>query len=102
KVTPRLGKWLDKLAEFNLEIKYKPGSANVVADGLSRRQDYVNVITRSAARAQREQEEAGNTADSETEVEADQTEANVEAEKPTIPSLTEYKKILQEAYPRST
>ncbi|PHJ19038.1 transposon ty3-i gag-pol, partial [Cystoisospora suis] len=36
-VTPRLGYWLDKLADFEIEVVYKPGKQNVVADALSRR-----------------------------------------------------------------
>ncbi|PHJ16638.1 disease resistance protein, partial [Cystoisospora suis] len=37
KVTPRLGYWIDKLADFNLKVVYKPGNQNVVADAISRR-----------------------------------------------------------------
>jgi hypothetical protein len=33
--------WLDFLQEFNLEIIYRPGKDNTVADALSRRPDYV-------------------------------------------------------------
>ncbi|PHJ15504.1 reverse transcriptase, partial [Cystoisospora suis] len=36
-VSTRLGYWLDKLAEFNLNVIYKPGRQNVVADAISRR-----------------------------------------------------------------
>jgi hypothetical protein len=37
--------WLDFIQEFNLEIIYRPGKENTVADALSRRPDYViNVI----------------------------------------------------------
>ncbi|PHJ20549.1 retrotransposon nucleocapsid related [Cystoisospora suis] len=35
-VTPRLGYWLDRLADFDIEVVYKPGKQNVVADALSR------------------------------------------------------------------
>ncbi|PHJ18468.1 reverse transcriptase, partial [Cystoisospora suis] len=38
-VTSRLGYWLDKLADFNIKIVYKPGKQNVVADAISRRPD---------------------------------------------------------------
>lgn len=38
--------WLDFIQEFNLEIIYRPGKDNTVADALSRRPDYViNVVT---------------------------------------------------------
>ena len=43
-VTTRLGYWLDKLADFNLKVVYKPGKNNVVADAISRRQDLVCVL----------------------------------------------------------
>ncbi|PHJ17201.1 retroelement pol polyprotein, partial [Cystoisospora suis] len=32
KVTTRLGYWLDKLADFNFRVVYKPGKQNTVAD----------------------------------------------------------------------
>ncbi|PHJ15096.1 retrovirus-related pol polyprotein from transposon, partial [Cystoisospora suis] len=38
-VTPRLGYWIDKLADFNLKVVYKPGKQNLVADAISRRPD---------------------------------------------------------------
>lgn len=40
-VTPRLGHWLDKLAEFDLVAKHIPGRVNNVADAISRRRDLV-------------------------------------------------------------
>ncbi|PHJ19706.1 retrotransposon ty3-gypsy subclass [Cystoisospora suis] len=43
-VTSRLGYWLDKLADFNIKIVYKPGKQNVVADAISRRPDLVGAI----------------------------------------------------------
>ncbi|PHJ21885.1 retrotransposon ty3-gypsy subclass, partial [Cystoisospora suis] len=43
-VTTRLGYWLDKLADFNINVVYKPGKQNVVADAISRRQDYLCLI----------------------------------------------------------
>ncbi|PHJ19301.1 retrotransposable element tf2 155 kda protein type 1 [Cystoisospora suis] len=43
-VTTRLGYWLDKLAGFNIEVIYKPGKQNVVADAISRRQDFIALL----------------------------------------------------------
>ncbi|PHJ15450.1 dna rna polymerase, partial [Cystoisospora suis] len=43
-VMPRLGYWLDKLADFDIEVVYKPGKQNVVADALSRRPDFIGAI----------------------------------------------------------
>ncbi|PHJ15244.1 retrotransposable element tf2 kda protein type 1 [Cystoisospora suis] len=44
KVTTRLGYWLDKLADFNFRVIYKPGKQNLVADALSRRPDYLEKV----------------------------------------------------------
>ena len=33
--------WLEELADYDLEVRYKPGKSNVVADALSRRPDYL-------------------------------------------------------------
>ena len=37
KLTPKQARWQDFLAEFDYALEYKPGSANVVADALSRK-----------------------------------------------------------------
>jgi len=39
-LTPRQARWMAVLYEFNLDIEHKPGSANVIADALSRRPDH--------------------------------------------------------------
>ncbi|PHJ19523.1 retrotransposon ty3-gypsy subclass [Cystoisospora suis] len=46
-VTPRLGYWLDKLADFDIEVVYKPRKQNVVADALSRRPDFIGAIVQT-------------------------------------------------------
>ncbi|PHJ21918.1 retrotransposon ty3-gypsy subclass, partial [Cystoisospora suis] len=46
-VNPRLGYWLDKIMDFDIEVVYKPGRQNVVADAISRRPDFIGVITRN-------------------------------------------------------
>ncbi|PHJ20548.1 retrotransposon ty3-gypsy subclass [Cystoisospora suis] len=45
-VTPRLGYWLDKLPDFDMEEVYKPGKQNVVAEALSRRSNFMGVISK--------------------------------------------------------
>ena len=39
-MSARQSRWLDKLADFEFKIEYIKGTANVVADALSRRSDY--------------------------------------------------------------
>ena len=36
----RMARWLSFFAEYNFEVKYKPGKQNALADYLSRRPDY--------------------------------------------------------------
>ena len=54
KTQPKLSvvqlRWLDTLSEYNLEIVYKPGKDNTLADALSRREDLeVNALTSAFA-----------------------------------------------------
>ena len=39
KLSPKQARWQDFLAEFDYTLEYKPGSANHVADALSRKAD---------------------------------------------------------------
>src|SRR5215813_9939329 len=39
KLSPMQVRWMDKINEFELDIKYKPGKDNSLADALSRRPD---------------------------------------------------------------
>ncbi|PHJ24919.1 retrotransposon nucleocapsid protein [Cystoisospora suis] len=43
-VTSHFGYWLDKLADFNIKVVYKSGKQNMVADAISRRQDFAGFI----------------------------------------------------------
>lgn len=42
-VTSRLGYWLDKLADFNINVAHKPGKRNAVAGAISRRHDFIGL-----------------------------------------------------------
>ncbi|KAG2775968.1 hypothetical protein PC116_g5454 [Phytophthora cactorum] len=35
-----MARWLSFFAEYNFRVEYNPGKLNVLADALSRRQDY--------------------------------------------------------------
>ena len=39
-LSQRMARWLSFFAEYNLEVKYKAGKENHIADALSRRPDY--------------------------------------------------------------
>ena len=43
-VTDKLARWLDFLSEFDFTVEHIPGKDNTAADGLSRRQDHIDVI----------------------------------------------------------
>jgi len=49
----RLARWMEKMAEFEYELKHIPGKDNVVADALSRRADYaaVNALVQQQRRS---------------------------------------------------
>ena len=40
-------RWLELIKDYDLEIHYHPGKANVVADALSRKSYYHTLITKS-------------------------------------------------------
>lgn len=55
----RLGYWLGKLADFDLEVVHKPGKQSGVADAIRRRTDFVNVIQEAGEREDTEAERCG-------------------------------------------
>ena len=46
----RQARWVELFAEFNLKITYKKGTANIVADALSRRGDWMRAVEDQAER----------------------------------------------------
>ena len=50
-LSQRIARWLSFFAEYNFEVKHKPGKQNSLADALSRRSDYdlAHVTTLSSA-----------------------------------------------------
>ena len=49
-LSPRQIRWMEAMAEYDMDIEYQPGKNNVVADALSRRVDQqVNAVTRSSS-----------------------------------------------------
>ncbi|RVW62476.1 Transposon Ty3-I Gag-Pol polyprotein [Vitis vinifera] len=45
KLSPKQARWQDFLAEFDYTLEYKPGSANHVADGLSRKTELASMTS---------------------------------------------------------
>jgi hypothetical protein len=43
-LSPRQARWVERLSEYSFNLHHKPGKDNVVADGLSRRQDYESYV----------------------------------------------------------
>lgn len=56
----KLKRWKARIEEYNCEIIYKPGKANVVADALSRLKTELNALTDSVV-AQPSGSEIGNS-----------------------------------------
>jgi RNase H-like domain found in reverse transcriptase/Reverse transcriptase (RNA-dependent DNA polymerase)/Integrase zinc binding domain len=44
KPSKRLARWVDEFQQYNLIIKYRPGSQAIVPDAISRRPDYLNTM----------------------------------------------------------
>ena len=45
KLSPKQARWQDFLAEFDYTLEYKPGTANPMADALSRKADLASMTS---------------------------------------------------------
>ncbi|GMF63465.1 unnamed protein product [Phytophthora fragariaefolia] len=46
-----MARWLSFFVEYNIQVEYKPGRLNVVADAISRRPDYMYAVHKTDANA---------------------------------------------------
>lgn len=43
--SPRLARWIDEFGQYSLDIQYRPGPKAVIPDSISRRPDFLNVLS---------------------------------------------------------